>query len=51
MKQGKRPTKRQSIFISSHKLVAANWLVVKDTSNEMQIKHRVSGKVRKLEKC
>ncbi|EUJ27338.1 DUF6906 family protein [Listeria cornellensis] len=50
MKQGKRPTKRQSIFITSHRLVAANWLVVKDTSIEMQIKHRVSGKVRMLYK-
>ncbi|WP_376740576.1 DUF6906 family protein [Listeria booriae] len=50
MKQGKRPTKKQSIFIASHKLVAANWLVVKDLGTEMQIKHRSNGKVRVLYK-
>ena len=42
MKNGKKPTVRQRKFIQSKGLNAENWLVVKDTSEEMTIVNRYS---------
>ena len=42
MKHGKRPTREQRKFISAHGLNAENWLVVKDTPDEMLLVHRHS---------
>ena len=47
---GKRPTKKQRIFLKSKKLNDENWLVCKDTPKEMMIKHRLSGKCRTIRK-
>lgn len=50
MKNGKRPTRAQKMLITQQKLNYNNWLVVKDTSTEMVIVHRESGKTRTIEK-
>lgn len=44
MKNGKRPTKNQSIFIEEHGLNPMDWLVVKDNPTEMLLVHRYSDK-------
>ena len=44
MKNGKRPTLNQKKFIKSKGLDPADWLIVKDTPEEMQIIHRYSSK-------
>lgn len=43
MKNGKKPTRRQREVIKSKRLNAANWLVVKDTSIELELVHRRTG--------
>lgn len=51
MKNGKRPTKNQAIRIQSMGLNADNWLVVKDTPDQMILIHRHSDKTtRTIEK-
>ena len=42
IKNGKRPTKKQAIFIKAHGLIPENWLVVKDTPEIMLLVHRHS---------
>ena len=37
MKNGKKPTKRQAMFLQQHGYNPYDWLVVKDTSTEMWI--------------
>lgn len=44
MKNGKKPTKKQAIFIKMHGLNWENWLVVKDTPDRMELLHRHSDK-------
>ena len=48
--QGKRPTKKQRIFLKTKNLNDENWLVCKDTQSEMVIKHRYSDKCRTIRK-
>lgn len=48
MKNGKRPTKNQSIFIEEHGLNPQNWLICKDTSTEMYIVHKHSDKTTRV---
>ena len=48
--QGKKPTKRQAIFLQEHKLNSQNWLICKDMPAEMVIQHRESGNKRLLKK-
>lgn len=50
MKNGKRPTRAQKMLMTKHRLNYNNWLVVKDTSTEMVIVHRESGKTRTIKK-
>ncbi len=50
MKNGKRLTKRQKIYLKSKGLNPENWLVCKDTSQEMVIQHKISGKTKLLKK-
>ena len=45
---GKRPTKKQKILMKSKHLNAENWLVCKDTPQEMLIQHRYSGQLRMI---
>lgn len=42
MKHGRKPTVAQRKFIKSKGLVAENWLVVKDTPQEMHLVHKHS---------
>jgi hypothetical protein len=51
LRHGKRPTRKQKIFIKSKRLNPENWLVVKDTDKEFVIVHKESGKVRDLKKA
>jgi len=48
--QGKRPTKKQMVFLKSKNLNDENWLVCKDTLQEMVIKRRLSDKYRTIKK-
>lgn len=50
MKHGKRPTVKQKMFMTKWHLNYENWLVVKDTPTEMEIVHRISGKIRVIKK-
>lgn len=43
MKNGKCPTVAQKKFMTSWNLNPADWLVVKDTPEEMHLVHRHSG--------
>lgn len=47
MKNGKRPTKNQSIFIADHGLDPKDWLIVKDKPTEMVLVHRYSERTTK----
>ena len=44
MKHGKKPTVAQRKYITSKGLNAENWLVVKDTPEQMMLVHRHSDK-------
>ena len=50
MKHGKNPTRAQKVIIKSMGLLPKNWLVCKDTTNEMVIEHRISGNMRVIRK-
>lgn len=50
MKQAKKPTRQQKIFISGFRLVPANWLVVKDSKESMTIIHKHTDTVKTLKK-
>jgi hypothetical protein len=44
MKHGKKPTVAQCDLIQAHGMDSRDWLVVKDTPNEMVLVHRYSDK-------
>ena len=44
MKHGLKPTKKQCELMKQRKLDPSAWLIVKDTSEEMVIVHRMSDK-------
>lgn len=48
MKHGKKPTLKQKKEISRNRLKVENWLVVKDTSEFLEIVNRSSGKLKKI---
>lgn len=48
MKHGKRPTVSQRKYIKSKGLNAENWLVVKDTPEQMVLVHRHSDKTTRI---
>lgn len=41
MKNGKRPTLKQKKEMQTHGLIAENWLVVKDTSQFLEVVSRI----------
>ncbi|GIP61150.1 DUF6906 family protein [Paenibacillus woosongensis] len=47
-KRGVRPTRRQKIVISQHRLAAENWLVVKDNGLVLILQNKESGRKRQL---
>ena len=50
MKHGKNPTVRQKKLMTQWHLNYEDWLVVKDTSTEMEIVHRLTEKIRVINK-
>lgn len=48
MKHGKKPTKRQKLFLKENKFNPKNWLIVKDCAECFEIVNRLTGKRRKL---
>lgn len=50
MKHGKNPTRKQKMLIKAARLNYENWLVVKDTAEEMVIQNRQTDKIRTLRK-
>ncbi|WP_192841130.1 DUF6906 family protein [Bacillus gobiensis] len=48
MKHGKKPTRAQMDIIKMNGLNPNNWLVVKNLSEQMQVIHRETGRLRKL---
>lgn len=50
MKHGKNPTLEQKKLMTQWHLDCKNWLVVKDTTEEMLIVHRSSGRTRSIPK-
>ena len=43
MKQGKNPTRKQKILISKKKLIPENWVVIRETNNGLEIRHKETG--------
>lgn len=50
MKHGKNPTVKQKKYIKSFRLNYENWLVCKDTPDEMVLEHRNTGAIRVIVK-
>ncbi|MBQ8515615.1 MAG: hypothetical protein IJ496_09485 [Ruminococcus sp.] len=50
MKNGKRPTRAQKMPIQSLGFQPDNWLISKNTSTEMVIVHRFTGRTRVIPK-
>jgi hypothetical protein len=48
LKHGKRPTRAQKIQLNNIGLNADNWLVVKATTEVLEVVHRVSGNIKKI---
>lgn len=48
MKHGKKPTREQKKLIQKWKMNPENWLVVKDTPDQMLLVHRHSDKTTKI---
>lgn len=48
MKHGVKPTRTQKIQICEWGLDPADWLVIKDTSTEMELVHRYSDKTKRV---
>lgn len=50
MKNGKNPTRAQKALLDYYRLNPANWLVVTENKEEMQIIHRHTNTIRTLKK-
>ncbi len=50
MKHGKNPTVRQKKLLKAARLNCENWLVIKDTAEEMLVQNRQTGKIRAIRK-
>ena len=50
MKHGKNPTRRQREYIASLRLNPDNWLVCKDTPDELVLEHKYSGNIKMIRK-
>ncbi len=50
MKHGKNPTLKQKKLMKAARLNCENWLVVKDTANEMVVQNRQTDKIRTIKK-
>ena len=50
MKHGKNPTRRQKQSIASIRLNPENWLVWKETPDELVLEHKISGNIKRIRK-
>ncbi|EJL29986.1 hypothetical protein [Brevibacillus sp. BC25] len=50
MKQGKRPSRQQKEELEARNLNPANWLVERDSTTELVLINRFSGKTRTIKK-
>lgn len=50
MNHGKNPTRRQKEYIASLRLNPDNWLVCKDTPDELILEHKYSGNIKVIRK-
>lgn len=50
MKHGKKPTRKRKMLIQADRLNYANWLVIKETAEEMVIQNRQTDKTRTIRK-
>ena len=50
MRHGKKPTKAQRGFLRSYNLAPEDWLIVKNTSTEMELISRFTGQTRVIPK-
>ena len=50
MKNGKKPTKSQKQLLQQFGFQAEDWLIVKNTSIELLIQHRYTGRARHIPK-
>ncbi len=50
MKNGKKPTKAQKIYLKEHRLNPDNWLIAKNTPEEMLLVHRYTDSIRRIPK-
>ena len=48
MKHGKKPTRSQKLLIKQWRLNPENWMVERDTPDQMVLVHRYSDKTRKI---
>lgn len=48
MKHGKKPTKAQKIILKERHLNPDNWLIVKNTPEEMVVVHRYTSATRSI---
>ena len=47
---GKSPTLKQKKYLDTHGYCSGSWLITKDTTEFMEIKHRKNGRVERLNK-
>ncbi len=50
MRHGKKPTKAQREFLRSYNLAPEDWLIVKNTSTEMELISRFTGRTKIIPK-
>lgn len=50
MRNGRRPTRAQKVFLAKYNLSPDNWLIISDTPKRLVIRHRISDKIRTLER-
>ena len=50
MKNGKTLTKKQKVFLKGKGLNPDNWLVCKNTSSELVLEHRKTGRYKTIKK-
>ncbi|MDE7361914.1 MAG: hypothetical protein K2N38_08265, partial [Oscillospiraceae bacterium] len=50
MKHGKKPTRKQKMLMKAAHYNCENWLVIKDTAEEMVIRNRQTDKTRTIRK-
>lgn len=50
MKHGKRPSRSQKEMLTYYGLNPNNWLIVKNLDDQVEITHRETGRIRRIER-